>query len=279
MLLVVGLVFYAALPYLAVPQISAAALSLERAQHPGASVLSAWRSAGGVFGLAAAAFLVGWAWEGLRLSLSAPRRTGGLKVPFYSACWQTHYCKDEINKLCEPGRKGFRKSCWRYKSGCFCDESIADRMLAQARKGAGDAAEKFFGPRSKAPAPTMADRLRSTHHRAPNQKIACAVCPIYNYHEVQKHRILAPVVLVAIPALMYYFSETLHRVYVGVLGSLDAMVLHLAFNPNSTTALQRQIHGALDVPGVEWLVFGVLCMVLLTTAARALEFWCFTAKL
>jgi hypothetical protein len=213
------------------------------------------------------------------MSLAAPRRTGGLKVPFYSACWQTHYCKDEINKLCQPGRKGYRKSCWRYKSGCFCDESIADKMLAQARKGAGDAADKFFGPRSKAPAPTLADRLRSTHHRAPNQKIACADCPIYNYHEVQKHRILAPLAIVAVPALMYSFAPALHAAYTGVIGWLDAAVMHLAFNPGSTTALQRQIHGALDVPGMEWLVLGVLCLLLITLAARALEWWCFTAKL
>jgi hypothetical protein len=66
---------------------------------------------------------------------------------------------------------------------------------------------------------------------------------------------------------------------VGLLSALDGMVLHLAFNANSTSALRRQLHGALDVPGMEWLVFGVACLLLVTAAARALEYWCFTAKL
>jgi hypothetical protein len=279
LLLAAALVLYAGLPYLAVPRLSAASLRLDRPLHPGADILTSWRAAGGALALAGALFLVGWAWERLRVSLSAPRRAGGLKVPFYSACWQTHFCKDDINTLCEPGRRGFRKSCWRYKSGCFCDESIADKMLAQARMGSGDAANKWFGPRALAPAPTFADRFRPTSHRAPNQKIACASCPIYNYHELQKHRILAPIVLLAVPGVMLYFSEGLHRGYVGLLSALDGIVLHLAFNANSTLALRRQLHGALDVPGMEWLVFGVACLLLVTWAAKAVEYWCFTAKL
>lgn len=278
--LLAGALFYVGLPYLGVPAISAYAMAAQPAPRPGYAIVQAWRTVGMVGFGAGALFLVGWAWDRLQTSLASARRTqGGLRLPFYSACWQTQYCKTDINRFCAPGRKGFRKSCWRHKSGCFCDASIGDRVLETARREAGPGAAKWFGTRAAAPAPTLADRFRSTHHRVAGQTIACADCPIYNYHEVQKHRILAPLVVVAIPALMYYHGDALRANYRAMVAALDRFALHLSFSPDSTAALSRQIHGAFGEPVVEYLVYALTGMLLITFAARLLEMWCFEWKL
>jgi hypothetical protein len=275
-----GAIFYVGLPYFGVPHLSAPSMDLARQNHPGAEIIFAWRICGMAFFVEAGLFCLAWTWDLLQATLSAPRRAaGGLKVPFYSACWQTHHCKEEINKLCTPGKRGYHASCWRYKSGCYCDESIGDAMLASARHSMGDKAAMFLGTPSKAPAPTFADRFRSTHHRVAYQKIACADCPIYNYHELQKHRILAPIMTLGIPALMYYRAENLHSWYSSGLAAMDRFALHLAFDPNQTANLHNQIHIAFDVPLMEWMVYTVLAVVLITMAARLLEYWCFSAKL
>lgn len=277
---VVGGALYAALPYYAVPFLSEASRSLARQNHPGTDILEAFRDAGVVLLAAAGLFTAVWIADRLQASLTAPRKAGGrLKVPFYSACWQTHYCGPEISKLCAPGRGGYHKSCWRHKSGCMCDESIADRVLADARKKMGKDAAKWLGNPAKAPAPTFADHLRPTWHKAPNQKVACADCVIYGYHEVQKHRILTPIVMLSIPALMVYYAESLHRWYSSAVVALDKFSLHLAFDPSHTALMKSQIHGALDVPAMEWLVYIITGLFLITTAARLLEIWCFEIKL
>ena len=277
---VAGGVLYAALPYFAVPFLSQASRSMLRQNHPGAEILTAWRTTGMVLLSAGGLLVTGWILERLQVSLTAPRRAGSrLKIPFDSSCWQTHFCKDEINKLCMPGRNGFHKSCWRYKSGCICDESIADKVFSEARQKMGKDAAKWLGVPAKAPAPTMADRFKSTHHKAPHQLVACADCPIYGFHELQKHRVLAPVAMVAVPALMLYKADLMHAWYADAMGAIDKFTLRLAFDPSHTAAVQSQIRGALDVPMVEWLIFGVAALALITMAARFLEFWCFQAKL
>ena len=277
---VAGGILYAALPYFAVPHLSPPSRDMFRQNHPGAEMLNAWRTTGMVLLSAGGLLLTGWIWERLQASLATPRRAGSrLKVPFYSSCWQTHFCKDEINKLCMPGRNGFHKSCWRFKSGCICDESIADKVLSEARQKMGKDAVKWLGAPAKAPAPTMADRFKSTYHKAPHQQVACADCPIYGFHELQKHRILAPLTMVGVPALMVYKADSMHAWYAAAMGAVDKFTLRLAFDPSHTAAVQSQIRGALDVPMVEWVIFGVAALALITMAARLLEFWCFQAKL
>jgi hypothetical protein len=275
-----GGLMYAALPYFAVPLLSSASRNLARQNHPGAVLLDAWRGSGMVFLAAAGVLFSAWAWDRLQITLSAPRRAGGrLKIPFYSACWQTHYCRDEINKLCVPGRKGHHKSCWRHKSGCMCDDSIADRVMADARAKMGKDAEKWLGAVAKAPAPTWVDLFSSTHKPAPFQRIACADCQIYRFHELQKHRLLAPVVMVAIPGLMIYSGEGLHRLYGNAVSAVDSFSLRLAFSPSAAASAQSQVHVALDAPVMEYLVYGIVGLTLITLAARFLEFWCFEARL
>lgn len=277
---IAGGVLYAALPYFAIPFLSDASRNLARQNHPGAVLLDAWRGSGMVLLATAGLLFAAWAWDLLQLSLSAPRRAGGrLKVPFYSACWQTHYCKDEINKLCAPGRGGFHKSCWRHRSGCICDESIADRVMADARAKMGKDAEKWLGALGKAPAPTWTDRFSSTHKKVLHQRVACADCPIYNFHEVQKHRILAPVIMVGIPGLMVYKAEAMHRIYLGIVNAVDSYSLRLAFSPSNVTQVHQQVQVALGVPVMEYLVYAILALTLITAGARFLEFWCFQAKL
>ncbi|HEY3413402.1 MAG TPA: hypothetical protein VGM51_10155 [Armatimonadota bacterium] len=277
---IAGGLLYAALPYFAVPFLSEASRSMVRQNHPGADILAAWRTTGLALLSAGGLLLAGWIGERLQDSLAAPRRAGSrLKVPFYSSCWQTHYCKDEINKLCMPGRNGYHKSCWRYKSGCICDESIADKVFAEARQKMGKDAAKWLGAPGKAPAPTLADRFKSTYHKAPYQKVACADCPIYNFHEVQKHKILAPLTLVGVPALMLYEADALHAWYARAMASIDKVTLRLAFDPAHTSIVRSQIRGALDIPLMEWVTFGLAALALITLAARILEYWCFEAKL
>lgn len=277
---IAGGVLYAALPYFAVPFLSDGSRNLARQNHPGAVLLDAWRGSGMILLATAGILFAVWAWDALQMTLSAPKRAGGrLKVPFYSPCWQTHYCRDEINKLCAPGRQGFHKSCWRHKSGCICDESIADRVMADARAKMGKDAEKWLGALGKAPAPTFMDRFGSTHKKVAHQRVACADCPIYNFHEVQKHRILAPLMMVAIPGLMVFRAETMHRFYTNFVTTVDAYSLRLTFSPDNASAVHSQVQVALGAPVMEYLVYAILGLTLITIGARFLEFLCFEAKL
>lgn len=276
----VGLCLYLLLPYVSVPYLSTASRDLSQRFHPGADILIWWRLSGMAFLGGAALMMIAAALDQLRVSLSAPRKaTGGVRLPFYSACWQTYHCKVEISKYCAPGLKNFRKSCWRHKSGCFCDDSIGDRVLSLARKDQGKELMDLIGPPARAPEPTLGDRFRSTHHRVKGQRIACADCPIYNYHEAQKHKLLAPIVILAIPALMYYRWDTLHVRYAYFIRWLDTVSTRAVFTPEGSASLTKSLHSALDVSGMEVLVWITVGLIAVTLAARFLEWWCFEAKL
>jgi hypothetical protein len=276
-----GGILYAGLPFFGVPFLSSASRDiLTRQNHPGADALDAFRLSGEILLAAAILLFAGWAWDSLQATLSAPKRAGGrLKVPFYSACWQTHFCKEEISMLCAPGRKGFHKSCWRHRSGCMCDESIADRVMAEARRKMGKDAVKWLGALALPPAPSWTDRFASSHRKAKNQRIACAQCPIYTFHELQKHRILSPIMLVSIPALMVYYAGSVHAWYRAAVDAVDRFSLHLAFDPSRATSAASPIRAALEVSAMEWMVCAVAALALITVGARILEFWCFEAKL
>ena len=48
-------------------------------------------------------------------------------VKMFQRCWDTYHCKESLRKVC-PAYKS-RKSCWRVKSGCFCDENLLMRSI------------------------------------------------------------------------------------------------------------------------------------------------------
>ncbi|HOC30927.1 MAG: hypothetical protein GYA63_06435 [Armatimonadetes bacterium] len=280
--LAIGLILYLGLPLLSAGRMSSASLNPARQNHPGLDLLTAWRETGivvGGLGVLAVGLL---GISALQESLAAPRRrtVPGLKLPFYSACWQTHHCKPEINRLCAPGREGFRKSCWRHKNGCFCDASLADRVLEQARHRAGKKAPSVISRPAAAPEPTFWDRFRSTSHRVKGQMRACAECPIYLYHETQKHRIVAPIVCLAVPVVMYFMAGQARTWYHNAITAADTFMLeHVAYSPTAEAMFSDRMRDSIATPTIEIMLYLVLGIFLLTFAARAVEFWCFTAKL
>lgn len=273
---VLGGVLYAGLPRLASSHLSDASRVSGR---PGAILLGAWSDAGIVLLVAGALLLAHLGWLQLRDSLTRQRKgVGGLKVPFYSACWQTHHCKEALRAFCATGRGGFAKSCWRYKSGCFCDASMADQMLAIARKK-GSKPLPGAGRPARGPRMTFLDHFCSTHHRIPGQVVACADCPIYQYHQVQKHRILAPIVVMAVPVLAYVYREAYHAGWLKMMASAEGFARNVAFTPRNTTLVAEQVRGALGEPAIEFLVATVITLWCMTLAARLVEWWCFQLKL
>ena len=208
-------------------------------------------------------------------------------------CWQLPYCREGIRKTCPIFHA--RTKCWKQRVGCMCEENII--RLAQApvngdapatiemAKGMGFVAIGDLIAKSEAEVrpniPTKAGprgvRIPTNPHLSEGQKRErCRNCIIYNEHQRQKYRFFAPVVTLAVPALVYFEFENLQNLLQQVLKTMDQVFGRLTFNAEASSKLSQQVTGSLSI---EIILIGCLTLVGMTWALRFLEYCTFKIKI
>ena len=93
-------------------------------------------------------------------------------------CWELHFCRSSLRSNCPRFLEGV--SCWRRKSGCYCDQGLATRILSGIGADTrAKAAEELEAAQRRA-------RARRQQQRAP-----CGECPLYLEHQKHKYRVLS----------------------------------------------------------------------------------------
>ncbi len=88
-----------------------------------------------------------------------------------SPCWSLPFCREVIRKQCPAFLA--RKTCWKFKRGCYCDDEMIARIIR------GDSLDKIK-------APTKMSQLR---------KPPCGRCYIYMEHQSHKFRMISPITI------------------------------------------------------------------------------------
>jgi hypothetical protein len=96
-------------------------------------------------------------------------------------CFELHFCQSSLRTNCPRFQEGV--SCWKKKSGCYCDQGLATRLLTG------------MGANSRA---TMAEELHAAQRRTVGQgakkakkRAPCGECPIYLEHQKHKYRVIS----------------------------------------------------------------------------------------
>lgn len=151
----------------------------------------------------------------IRLSRSAsalaalPEEPISERASIMRACWELHFCRGSLRMMCP--RYVERRSCWKKRSGCYCDQGLASRLLsgvgAKARVQVAEELEAAH--KQTSPRPAAAARARQTSGKN-RPKPPCGECPIYLEHQKYKYRAIS---LLAYPAAAVIMGFSVQYVY------------------------------------------------------------------
>jgi len=106
-------------------------------------------------------------------------------------CWELHFCRGSVRTTCPRYAEG--ASCWRKRSGCYCDHDLASRLMSSV---GGNASIKMQVAEELE---TQQRRAQELQRRLPRQqqrsrqaaRKLCRECPIYLEHQKFKYRTLS----------------------------------------------------------------------------------------
>jgi len=261
-----GAVCYVALPFLVSGQIQPDTTRplMELAQ----SLISGLQTSGGA--LMVLGFLRVVLGRIVSLSLPAPkaaqvvRRAAALDLQAEDTgrptlmrnCWELQYCRGSLRRHCP--RFIEQVSCWKRKSGCYCDQALAIGLLSGV---GGDSrvemAEELQAAQTRVRAQALSRRTRA------KGKPPCGRCPIYLDHQKYKYRVLSWLAYPVAAAIVALNAQNIRYAYQWTEETLGSMFSQLQILP----------HPFADTPvqGIEWLsaenviifVTGLLCVGLI----------------
>ncbi len=102
-------------------------------------------------------------------------------------CWELQFCRGSLRSNCPRFLEGV--SCWKRRSGCYCDQTLATNLLsgvgAQSRV---ELAEELEGAQRRSQKLSQSRRARKKEKRP---RPPCGECPIYLEHQTHKYRVVS----------------------------------------------------------------------------------------
>ena len=206
-------------------------------------------------------------WTGISVKRIMERRWGDeeqrkrkSKPKIYGNCWDLEYCRDFVRQSCPAFTS--KKSCWRLKVGCYCDERTV--MQAIANYGGKDEHAKNIMHRLGLDGPGRS-QLTNAQKRA-----RCRRCGIYSEHQRQKYRVLSPAVFPA-AALLFYLSYNTVAMWMGTaLAKTDQFLRFLTYKTTDTHYQIGTDSHMLTVVAMVWVA-----IILVSYSLRLLEYLVF----
>lgn len=187
----------------------------------------------------------------------------------YAKCWQMPYCRDFVRKVCPAYDR--RKSCWRLRSGCYCDEKTMLRALdAQSPEGRKFAREVAY---------RTGGLPRKTALTAAQKRQICRNCVIYEFHQMQKYKLISPLVFPVVAVTVWMLYPTLERTFRAVVGFTDQFMKTVSFLPQAQDRVS-DIPGISGVPEFVLVLFAAwLGIVALSYGLRLVEYCVFKLQI
>ena len=167
--------------------------------------------------------LVLYIWDQVAVKRERERMLGGAKIRDKAEsgsmmavhCWDTNICRESTREQCLAYKK--RKTCWKLRTGCFCDEGGVLRQnllyedLRASKTGTIPTAQK-----------ALSDKLKAAR---------CRKCTIYNEHQRLKYTIAVPLVFIFVIVGGYYFYPTLTTTINNLAYQADKFMSYLTTHP------------------------------------------------
>lgn len=198
--------------------------------------------------------------------LSKGSSGGGNQI--YSKCWEMPFCRNYMRNYCKSFKD--KKSCWKTKSGCFCDEEMIVRALEQESKSmmAGADGAKAKRPPAKTFTPSQ-------------KRERCRNCRIYAEHQNQKYRILCPLAFILPIGFVWLEFASVNTWLHQALNWIDKFVARISVMPNPESDPQMR-HFMDSISGssvAQWVLIICFTMMAITWILRGLEFVIYSRQL
>ncbi len=127
-------------------------------------------------------------------------------------CWELHFCRGSLRVTCPRFLEGI--SCWKKKSGCYCDHDLASKLLSTvAAKHRVQVAQELDAAQSRAEAYHQAMAARRQREARKKVRNPCRECPLYLEHQKYKYRVLAWVMYPLAALIVAFLVPTLRNGY------------------------------------------------------------------
>lgn len=206
-------------------------------------------------------------WTGISARRDVESRSGkderaaaGLLASCYPRCWEMGFCRELVRRVCPAYER--RKSCWKLGLGCYCDE----QTILRAHRDAGPGVPASGGAATQEQVAGAArDRLSRTL-----RKSRCRNCVIYSEHQVQKYRLVSPLVFPAVIAVLWAFRERISEAARTVIMTTDRFMCCLAYKTGAAAPTMAETSGLMVGLAFVWLA-----IVMISYALRLLEYLIF----
>ncbi len=244
--------------------------------------------------------------RGDRVDLTAMQYGGGTKeiapageapIGAMAACWQLPFCRESIRVRCPIYH--LRKRCWRERVGCMCEEVSIRQSLAHifdqtpktgnldfatGLEAAPEQVTESAVPTGPKPDLIRIPEIRKDQVRIPYNRSMpiqakrerCRNCIIYNEHQRHKYQLLAPLVVLGVPALAFWKLEPLLEQLKAFLRTADRVMANLSFEPGARDIGLASATSSSDI--ANFIMIACLVIVATTMVLRWLEYAIFTLK-
>lgn len=167
-------------------------------------------------------------------------------------CYELHFCRAGLRTNCPRFLEGV--SCWKRRSGCYCDQGLATRLLTG------------MGANSRA---AMAEELHAAQRRAAQgkrpskQKAPCGECPIYLEHQKHKYRVISWFAYPAAAILIGLSIVSLRNGYQWLDWRLSGWLNQFQLLPHELTDKPLEVASWLSAENIAIVVIAVLLVGLL----------------
>lgn len=177
-------------------------------------------------------------------------------------CYEMHFCRTSLRANCPRFLEG--TACWKKKSGCYCDQGLATRLLTGVGAGArAEMAEELQAAQRRA-------RLQSRKRRKP--KAPCNECPIYLEHQKHKYRVVSWLAYPLAAAIIGGTITLLRQGYAEVEYRLGDFLSQFQLLPHPLSDKPIETVAWLSAENVVILLIGVLVLGFLLQITELLIF-------
>lgn len=173
-------------------------------------------------------------------------------------CYELHFCHTGLRSNCPRFLDGV--SCWKVKSGCYCDPGLATRLLT----GVGANARAAMAEELQA----AQRRARTKTRRQRRQKTPCGECPIYLEHQKHKYRVISWFAYPVAAAIIGATVTLVRNGYGWVELRLGEFLGQFQLLPHKLTDTPIESVSWLSAENVAVLLMGVLILGLLLQLAE-----------
>ncbi len=195
------------------------------------------------------------------------------KPGYIPQCWQMSRCRPGVRMSCPNYLE--RVTCWKRRSGCFCDRNLANYLVSASDRGSVsevDDMQRNIAAVSKGQAgqgAIMGHMKNATRRPWKEQKKLCHACPLYCEHQEYKYRSLHwlsfPITIVLIVVIYPLF----HVGYDMGAGKLDNFMQYLMsmkklpenFKPDASTLVGSPFEYVLLAMVGLWLASYVVAFI------------------